>query len=230
MINQWGRKHFIALTQPFPSYQQSSLSLLLKSQRTLELRSLDPGSSQTEAGKLAGLSTSHLSPESPLNGLNLCIPAQSHLLIRPQETAWFPNGSMACSWQQNKGRGEQRSKVKAQRRHYPKKNPKKQKTAPSEVWGRGVHGSGGQFLDLSNSKEPACKNCAFPEADFSASFCHVLLKQEYPFIPPGEAGGGAADFVAITCRPHRLQECPRLRRTEAVTEGQRHMPGCTAMI
>lgn len=153
MINQWGRKHFIALTQPFPSYQQSSLSLLLKSQRTLELRSLDPGSSQTEAGKLAGLSTSHLSPESPLNGLNLCIPAQSHLLIRPQETAWFPNGSMACSWQQNKGRGEQRSKVKAQRRHYPKKTPKKQKKAPSEVWGRGS-----MVLEASSWTFPTVRN------------------------------------------------------------------------
>lgn len=120
MINQWGKKHFIALTQPFPSYQAK----LFKPSTEKTNTPWSLAAPRIKAGKLAGLSTSLLSPESLLNGLNLCLPALFHLLIRPQETAWFPNGSMACSWPQNKGRGEQRSKVKAQKRYCQKKKGK----------------------------------------------------------------------------------------------------------
>lgn len=44
-------------------------------------------------------------PNWSVKGRSLCTPALSHLLPRPRETAWLPNGGMACSWPEHEGAG-----------------------------------------------------------------------------------------------------------------------------
>lgn len=94
-------------------------------------------------------------PNWSVKGGSLCTPALSHLLARPRETAWLPNGGMACSWPEQKGAGGR------QWRALERLKTKQKKTASVSLffflfggWWF-VYGSGGPFPDLLHRNEPA---------------------------------------------------------------------------